>query len=155
MGISLQQYDILRKNVNENMVKGKVKKDKAKKELKKACQDYAYKFLSATTNLINIKPLSVNDAWMGRRFKTDKYKLFEKELLSKLKPLELPEKPYSINYVFGFSNAASDIDNPVKQTTDVLCKKYGFNDRDIWELNVRKVLTEKGKEFISFEIKSL
>ena len=31
--------------------------------------------------IVNIKPLSVNQAWAGRRFKTPKYKAFEKEML--------------------------------------------------------------------------
>ena len=30
---------------------------------------------------IKIKPLSVNDAWQGRRFKTDNYKKYERDLM--------------------------------------------------------------------------
>ena len=37
---------------------------------------------------INIKPLSVNEAWKGKRFRTDKYKAYQKivvYLLTKIK----------------------------------------------------------------------
>jgi len=30
---------------------------------------------------LNIKPLSVNQAWQGRRFKTHKYHVFERAVL--------------------------------------------------------------------------
>ena len=38
---------------------------------------------------IEIKPLSVNDAWQGTRYKTTKYKAFQKELLLKLPKIKL------------------------------------------------------------------
>jgi len=107
--------------------------------------------------LINlpIKPLSVNEAWQGKRFKTAKYKAYEQELMYRLKPLVIPQPPYQIIFEFGFSNKASDWDNPVKPLQDVLQKKYGFNDRDIYEGIVRKVVVKKGEEFIKVEINHL
>ena len=104
---------------------------------------------------IQIKPLSVNEAWQGRRFKTKKYEAFEYEFMFKLRPLELPDPPYSIYYEFGLSNVLSDWDNPIKPTQDVLQKKYGFNDKNIFEAIVKKVKVAKGEEYIKFEIKSL
>lgn len=100
---------------------------------------------------LQIKPLSVNEAWKGRRFKTDSYKNYERSLL-----FLLPKSKREFNkgdmirieFVFGFSNAASDLDNPVKMTMDILSKKYGFNDRNVWELEVKKKVVEKGSEFI-------
>jgi len=102
--------------------------------------------------LLNIKPLSINECWRGRRFKTDKYKSYERHILLLLKPLKLPSAPYKINYVFGFSSSLSDIDNPLKAFQDILCKKYGFDDRSIFEINIKKVIVKKGEEFINFEI---
>jgi len=101
---------------------------------------------------IEIKPLSVNEAWKGRRFKTDAYKAFEKELLLKLKPMATKPGPLKLTYEFGFSNSLADIDNPVKVCTDVLQKKYGFNDRDVYELHVKKKLVQKGAEYLEFQI---
>ena len=80
---------------------------------------------------INIKPLSVNEAWKGKRFKTIKYSRYEKELYLLLKALKLPSAPYKVVLKFGFSSKLSDIDNPIKMTLDILQKKYKFNDRDI------------------------
>lgn len=103
---------------------------------------------------IDIKPLSVNQAWQGKRFKTKLYSAFEQEFLLKLRPLKLPEPPYSVYYEFGLSNVLSDWDNPIKPTQDVLQKKYGFDDKDIFEGVVHKVKVDKGLEYILFEIKS-
>ena len=102
--------------------------------------------------LIKIKPLSVNKCWRGRRFKTDEYKWYEAEVLSLLKKIALPPPPYRVTYEFGMSKA-SDIDNPVKPITDILQKRYNFNDRDIYEMNIKKVVVKKGAEYIKFEIK--
>ena len=63
---------------------------------------------------VNIKPLSVNRAWQGRRYKTDAYEAYEMEMLLRLPAGRLPEPPYRVFYEFGFSNKLSDYDNPVK-----------------------------------------
>ncbi|MFY7937167.1 MAG: RusA family crossover junction endodeoxyribonuclease [Flavobacterium sp.] len=104
---------------------------------------------------INIKPLSVNEAWQGRRFKTDKYKRYESDMLMILPNdlVILNDKPLSLFVEFGFSNNASDIDNCLKPMIDCLQKKYNFNDKLINELNVRKIKVSKGYEHIIFEIK--
>ena len=104
---------------------------------------------------MNIKPLSVNNAWMGRRFKTPEYKAYEQELLYKLPILEVPKSPYKISYEFGFSNKQSDIDNCVKQLQDILQKKYGFNDNEIYELHIKKCIVKKGKEYFKVEMDNL
>ena len=103
---------------------------------------------------IDIKPLSVNECWQGTRFKTIKYKSYEKEMLLTLKPLKLPSPPYRVLYEFGFSSPLSDLDNPVKPLQDILQKKYGFNDKLIFEMVVRKFKVNKGKEYLKFEIQS-
>ena len=103
---------------------------------------------------VNIKPLSVNVAWQGRRFKTDKYKAYEIELLLKLKKMEIPNGKLSLKVKFGHSNSLSDIDNSLKPFIDILQKKYSFNDRDIYHLEVLKEIVPVGKEFIKFKIES-
>lgn len=104
---------------------------------------------------INIKPLSVNQCWQGQRFKSPKYKAYEKELLLILKPILIPPAPYKISFEFGLSNSLADWDNPVKPFQDVLQKRYGFNDRDIIEATVKKTKVKKGDEFISWNLESL
>tara|TARA_R110000868_G_scaffold176174_2_gene413622 strand:- start:877 stop:1200 length:324 start_codon:yes stop_codon:yes gene_type:complete len=104
---------------------------------------------------IPIKPLSVNEAFKGRRFKTDKYDTFIKSMLYQLPKINLPQAPYSMNIVLGYSSRASDIDNGLKSLLDCLVKKYGFDDREIYQMNVKKEIVKKGSEFIKFEINSL
>lgn len=103
---------------------------------------------------ININPISVNKCWQGKRFKTQDYKRYEKELLYLLPKLTIPEGELFIKIVFGFSSKLKDIDNPLKPFLDILQLKYKFNDRDIYKLNVEKEIVKKGAEFINFEIKS-
>ncbi len=104
---------------------------------------------------IPIKPLSVNEVWQGRRFKTKAYERYQKDVLALLVSMKLPDAPYSVYYEFGFSNGASDIDNPIKPIQDILQKRYGFNDKQIHEMHVLKKLVKKGNEYIKFEIRHI
>lgn len=104
---------------------------------------------------VPLKPLSVNEAWKGRRFKTDAYKSYEKHMLLILPKLVVPPGKLKIILEFGMSNAGSDIDNPVKMTLDILQKKYWFNDSQIYEMTVSKVKVAKGDEYTKFEFISL
>lgn len=101
---------------------------------------------------ISIKPLSVNLAWQGRRYKTPVYLAYEKEFMLKLNSIKMPPSPLEIFIEYGFSNKASDIDNPTKLVLDIMQKKYGFNDADIYSLHLKKTIVKKGKEFIDIEI---
>ena len=105
-------------------------------------------------NLVHIKPLSVNQAWKGRRFKTNDYKQYEKDLMKYLPFLNIPEGALKISFVWGFSSAASDWDNPIKPTQDILEKYYGFNDNRIAYGCARKVHVKKGSEFFEFKIEA-
>ncbi len=102
---------------------------------------------------VNIKPLSVNSAWQGKRYKTPEYKSYEKTVLLMLpKRIELPNPPFSITFEFGVSSKLSDWDNPIKPFQDILCKKYDIDDRDIYKGTVSKVLVKKGEEYVKFKI---
>ena len=101
---------------------------------------------------IGIKPLSVNDAWQGKRFKSPAYKSYERLMLCLLPAGSFPEPPYRIYYEFGFSNSQSDYDNPCKPLGDILQKKYGFNDKDIYEACIRKKIVKKGEEYIRIKV---
>ncbi len=101
---------------------------------------------------IQIKPLSVNQAWNGRRFKSDAYKAYETEAFYKLRPMNIPEGKLKLCLIVGYSNKASDIDNCVKMWTDILQKNYGFNDNNIYHLCVEKDIVPKGQEYISFTL---
>ena len=104
---------------------------------------------------INIKPLSVNEAWQGRRFKTKKYIHYESIMLKLLPKINMTNPPYRLNITVGFSNKASDLDNILKPFIDILQKKYGINDKHIEILHIEKQIVTKKNEFISFEILSI
>ena len=104
---------------------------------------------------INIKPLSINQCFQGRRFKTPKYKQYEKELMLLLPILNVPNGLLEVVITFGLSSKLNDIDNGLKPFIDILQKKYLFNDRDIYKLIVEKKIVSKGEEFIECEIKKL
>lgn len=103
-------------------------------------------------NKINIKPLSINEAWQGRRFKSSKYKVYEANIMLLLPKITIPPKNWLIIYYVGYSNVQSDIDNFVKPFQDCLQKKYDINDRYIYAYIIEKHIVPKGEEYIQFEI---
>ena len=105
--------------------------------------------------MIKIKPLSVNQVWQGRRFKTKAYKDYEVELLYKLPKLKIPKGKLRMDLEYGLSSKNADIDNPTKPIIDILQKKYGFNDKVIYQLNIKKVDVKKGGEYIKIKINQL
>lgn len=108
-------------------------------------------------NKVKIKPLSVNKAWKGRRFRTDEYKAYKEHLMLILpKNIVVPaEGKIMLTLVFGFSNEASDCGNPLKLFEDILCVKYGFNDNRVYAHRLVKIVVPKGEEFIAFSIESI
>ena len=101
---------------------------------------------------LNIKPLSVNQAWQGRRFKTVKYDNYIKQMMLILPKITVPNGDLSLSIEFGLSSRGFDIDNGLKPFIDCLQKRYGFNDSRIYKLSVEKVIVKKGGEFIKFKI---
>lgn len=105
---------------------------------------------------LNQKPLSINEAWQGKRFKTPAYKRYENAMILLMPKGKVePDQMLRVEFFFGFSNKASDLDNPVKLLMDIAQKKYGFNDKMVFELNVRKCIVKKGEEFIQMGIYNL
>jgi hypothetical protein len=102
---------------------------------------------------IEIKPLSINKAWKGRRFKTKEHVNYCKriELLLPNDIFVPPKIDLFVEYEFGISKAF-DIDNPKKIFQDLLSKKYNFNDNRIMKEFTTKVVVKKGNEYIKFRI---
>ena len=103
---------------------------------------------------VNIKPLSINQAFKGRRYKTDKCNLFIKEVLSLLpKNIDYPDKKnVKLAIEFGFSSNACDCSNHIKIFEDCIVKKYGVDDRYTYEMHIFKNIVKKGEEYIKFKI---
>ena len=106
---------------------------------------------------IQIKPLSVNQAYQGRKIKSHMYRKYERETLALL-PNDIPipvKGDLQLIVLFGHSNTNFDYDNGIKPFQDILQKKYGFNDKRIRLGIIFKEHTKKGEEFIFFRIEKL
>jgi Holliday junction resolvase RusA-like endonuclease len=101
---------------------------------------------------IGIKPLSLNKAYRGRRFKTKEIDVYKKSLSYLLPKIGKQTGKLFIKLRFGFSSKGSDIDNCCKCFIDALAEQYDFNDNKVYRLDVEKVDVEKGEEFVEFEI---
>lgn len=110
---------------------------------------------SKVIHTISIKPLSVNEGYQGRRFKTPRFKAWENSVLILLPKIKLPEPPFQIYLRFGFSSSSSDWDNGIKHFTDCLAKKYGFNDKLVRRAIIDTEIVPKGSEFIQWELAHL
>lgn len=99
-----------------------------------------------------LKPLSVNEAFCGKKVKTSKYRKYETHLIRNLPNIEVPEGLLELRVVVYYSSRASDTDNCLKPLIDVLQKRYGFNDNRIYRIRITKVICPKGEENISFKL---
>ena len=82
---------------------------------------------------VNIKPLSVNRAWQGKRFKTPEYAKYRRDMILILPPLRIQkEQELRLEIIWGLSSKLMDIDNALKPFIDCLQDKYGFDDRNIF-----------------------
>lgn len=103
--------------------------------------------------MVRIKPLSVNDCFKGKRYRTDEYNRYRVAVgLLLPKHLVVPEGYLRVYYEFGLSSLGGDWDNPVKPFQDILQERYGFNDSRILEASVKKILVKKNAEYIRFKI---
>jgi Holliday junction resolvase RusA-like endonuclease len=110
--------------------------------------------LNTSMYKVNIKPLSVNEAYKGRRFSTDTLKKYKQHLSLVLPKKNFPKGKLSVVYRFGVSSKGADGDNLIKAFQDCLSEQYGFNDNKIYKWVVEKVDTKKGEEFVEFDIQS-
>lgn len=102
---------------------------------------------------IKIKPLSVNDAWQGKRYRSYKYEKYRNLILNSLKGRhEKISGKLFVFYEFGFSSSSSDIDNPVKCIQDVVFEHYGINDNRVYFSMQKKTLVKQGEEFVKINI---
>jgi Holliday junction resolvase RusA-like endonuclease len=94
---------------------------------------------------IDIKPISINAAFQGRRFKTQNCKDYEKELWIQLPKRATIKGEVEVWYDFFLVNyKMTDISNLVKVTEDILVKKgYFEDDRKVVEMHLRKIKWHK------------
>lgn len=102
---------------------------------------------------IPLKPLSINQAFQGQRYKTPECKHYEECLWYLLPKKTIIKGKIHILYRFFLKNhARMDIDNLVKVLQDMIVKKgYIEDDRLIYRMVVEKVPSKSDK--IQIEIK--
>jgi len=100
-------------------------------------------------------PLSVNDAWEGRRFKTPEYKEFEEICLYTLPKKRMLRGIVEIEYRFHLKyHKTSDYDNFIKCFQDILVKRgYIEDDRFIYKATIYKIPSEREQDRIEVIIK--
>jgi len=102
-----------------------------------------------------IKPLSVNEAYKGRKFRTPALRKYQRDVCLLLKDLEIPDGPLELHLEFGLSSMGGDTTNPIKVFEDCLQMRYGFNDNRVYRIIAEKRKVAKGAEYIRFEILEL
>lgn len=101
---------------------------------------------------VELKALSSNDMYLGRKVKSYQYKTYERKMLSQLPDQEVPEGELQLTIEVGLSSKLADLDNILKPFIDCLQLKYGFNDKWIYGLVAKKEIVKKGEEFITFKL---
>jgi Holliday junction resolvase RusA-like endonuclease len=101
---------------------------------------------------IAIKPLSVNDAYRGRRFATPELTQYKRDISLLLPKMKVPEGKLEVVFEFGISSKLADYDNFIKATQDAISECLGFNDRVIYGARIKKVDVSKGEEYLVFSM---
>lgn len=108
-------------------------------------------------NTVHLKaaPVSTNQLYVGKRWKSKRAKQFEHNVANQLAVFcadkTLPAGELSIAFRFG-TTRRQDVDNSVKCVLDVICKHYGIDDRRFTGISLVRVPVPKGSEFITFRI---
>ena len=110
----------------------------------------------------NLKPMSVNRAYsVGRKtmFKSKEYREYETAVNKRLEGHHMSEEmktgKLGLKFKFRFQRSNSDIDNPVKPLQDVLQKHFGFDDKQVYRLEVEKYHYRGCQPFVEVEITQL
>lgn len=96
---------------------------------------------------VDVKPLSVNKAWQGRRFKTDDYLCYENEVYFLLPNGEHVGGMVEIWYTFYLKNhKATDTSNLIKLLEDIMVKKGLIDDdRYVYSFHAKKIPSDVHK----------
>lgn len=96
---------------------------------------------------VQIKPMSINAAFKGRRFKTPECEDYESDLWSLLPREEKVTGKVEIVYRFFLVNhSRTDYDNMIKVTQDIIVKKgYIEDDRKIYRATIEKIPSKEDR----------
>jgi len=112
------------------------------------------KVKTRTKEEIYITPMTINQAWQGRKYKTPKYADYIDDVLELLPENETIEGYVAIYLTFYLNNRrfkTADVDNFIKPIFDILVKK-GYIEDDRKVLVVRAEKLPHTEEKIKIEI---
>ena len=105
--------------------------------------------------VINLKPVSTNKIWKGKRWMSKEGAQFKKDCLlllrAKQAKLKVMEGEMSIHFRFGLSREM-DTSNCIKLVEDCVALALGVDDIKFRGMTATKEKVAKGKEFIAVEI---
>ena len=105
--------------------------------------------------VINLQPLSQNQAWSGKRYKSSQYRQYQQDITAYLRTLSLPSIQPKEKYYFYFEFGIpymQDLSNGIKLLEDIISDYLGINDRDVDSIFCRKIITKKIDAYIKFNI---
>lgn len=97
-----------------------------------------------------LKPLSVNDMWLGRKTDSAKYRKYREHLIRTLPNLEMPEGKLTLELRVYLERSNADLDNVLKGLIDSLQDRYEFNDKIIYKIVAEKFVVKRGEGNIEF-----
>ena len=104
---------------------------------------------------LQIKPLSTNRIYVGRKVKSSQARQFERDIALLLaayaKETELPDGDLAIHFRFG-TTRQKDLSNNVKLLEDQIAKHYGIDDRRFAGHTAVRIPVPRGEEFVIFQI---
>lgn len=89
---------------------------------------------------VNIKPLSINRAWQGRKYRTKEYKAYQEEMHYLLPNKEMIKGKIAVFLTFYLKNPTQcDVDNFIKPILDIFKNKgYIEDDRNVYFVQATK-----------------
>ena len=104
--------------------------------------------------IIELKPVSINEAFQGKRFKTRKCKDFENDFMLLAPKRKMIKGKIEVEYKFHLRNHKMiDYDNCIKVVQDLIVKcGYIEDDRKIYKATIYKIPSDK--DYIEIKIKN-
>lgn len=106
----------------------------------------------------DLKPVSVNQAWYRNKTRSRVYMDYIEGWHHYLmgesidSDIEIKDMRFKVVVHVGFSNRASDLDNVLKPTIDIMQQWFNFDDKQVIHLEAFKHITTKGNDYIYVEL---
>lgn len=105
--------------------------------------------------IVPVQALSLNQAYSGKKYKSDKFNEFEQAVTAYLYSIKLPRvrkgDPIYLYFEFGLPTR-QDVSNSIKIFEDLLFKFIGSDDRYVMAIHSKKITVKKDDCYIKFDI---